>query len=237
MLQHTFSDPLLLVEALTTRSYRCEHPGSGGDNQRLEFLGDAVLELVSSRALFDRFPDAQEGALTVMRSRLSDETALAAVARRIGLGAQLRLGRGEEQQGVRERDSVLSDALEALLGAVFLDGGFDAASAAFARTFAPELDALADFDAAAPSRWEGNPKGRLQQWVASRLHEDPVYKLLGREGPDHAPVFRVEVLVGGEVHATGAGPSRQKAEAAAAAAALEALEAHGDEQGKPTQPD
>ena len=224
MLRYAFRDPALREAALTTRAYRGEHPADApADNQRLEFLGDAVLELLSSRHLFDRFPDAREGALTVMRVRVTDETALAGIARRIGLGAALRIGAGEELQGARDNASILSDAIEALLGAIYLDGGLAAAAAAFDRTFAPELASLDGFDAAAPVRWAGNPKGHLQKIAATRFHAVPVYTTLSRQGPDHAPVFTVEVRLGDNHRATGEGPSRQKAESAAAEALLAAL--------------
>ena len=229
MLSHPFRDPALRTAALTTRAHRGEHPDVLSDNQRLEFLGDAVLELISSRRLFERFPDAQEGELTVMRVRLTDETALAAVARRIGLGPELRVGAGEERQGARAKDSVLSDAIEALLGAVYLDGGLEAAEAAFDRSFAPDIAALAGFGSAEPVRWERNPKGHLQTLAAARFHLEPVYAVLSREGPDHAPVFTAEVRVGDDLRATGTGSSRQKAEAAAAAALLDDPRLQGED--------
>lgn len=223
MAGYCFRNPALREAALTTRSYRSEHTGVADDNQRLEFLGDAVLELVSSRRLYERFPTAQEGALSVMRSRITDEPALAVVARRLGLGPLLRMGVGSDQQGGRDNDSTLADAVESLLGAIYLDGGLPAAEAAFDGTFGPELDALSGFPFSETARWTRNPKGHLQQVAAKRYGTEPVYTVLSREGPDHAPVFRVEVRVGGEGSAVGEGPSKQKAEAAAAAALLEQL--------------
>lgn len=225
MLSYVFQNPALFVVALTNRAYRVHNADVSQDNQRLEFLGDAVLELVCSRCLYDRFPEAQEGALTVMRTRLTDETALATIARRIQLGPFLRIDPGQENQGARDNDSILSDAVEAVLGAIYLDGGIEAATTVFLRTFAPELDALASFDVNRPVRWNGNPKGHLQQIAATRFHTSPVYTLLTREGPDHAPTFTVEARLSDQWVAQGTGPSRQKAEFAAAAALLALLEA------------
>lgn len=223
MLRYVFQNPALFTEALTNRAYRNRNREVAVDNQRLEFLGDAVLELVVSRRLFDRFPSAQEGALTVMRTRVTDEAALAAIARRLGLGPLLLLDEGQEKQGIRDNDSVLSDAVESLLGAIYLDGGLAAAEAAFDRTFAPELADLDGFEVDKPVRWKGNPKGALQEFAARRLHQEPVYELLSRQGPDHAPVFRVAVRIGENLRAEGEGPSKQKAEAAAAETLLAAI--------------
>lgn len=224
MLSYVFRNPALYTEALTNRAYRNRDPEAQTDNQRLEFLGDAVLELVCSHCLYTRFPEAQEGALTVMRTRLTDEAALSTIARRLHIGPLLRLDYGQELQGARESDSILADALEALLGAIYLDGGFEAANTVFLRTFAPDLEALKDFDASRPIRWQGNPKGHLQQLVATRFHTTPTYTLIAREGPDHAPTFSVEVRLPNDLHATGKGPNKQKAECAAAEALLALLQ-------------
>ena len=218
-LGHAFRDPALLESALTHRSYRAEHPAAAPDNQRLEFLGDAVLEILSSDLLFRRFPDADEGALSRLRSRITDERALAGIARRIGLGAWLLVGAGAETQGARDIDAVLADAMEALMGAVYLDGGLAAADAVFRRVFAPEADAL---DARPASRWAGNPKGHLQQIAATRFHADPVYAELSRQGPDHAPVFVAEVRLG-DLRAEGRAGNKQKAQSLAAEELLRQL--------------
>ena len=222
-LGHVFRDPALLESALTHRSYRAEHPDAAPDNQRLEFLGDAVLEILSSDLLFRRFPDADEGALSRLRSRITDERALAGVARRIGLGAWLLVGAGAETQGARDIDAVLADAVEALMGAVYLDGGLAAADAVFQRVFAPEVDAL---DARPVSRWAGNPKGHLQQVAATRFHAEPVYAELSRQGPDHAPVFVAEVRLG-DLRAEGRAGNKQKAQSLAAEQLLKLLEEEG----------
>lgn len=211
-LGHVFRDPTLLESALTHRSYRAEHDDAAPDNQRLEFLGDAVLEILSSDLLFRRFPDADEGALSRLRSRLTDERALAGIARRIGLGAWLLVGLGAEAQGARDIDAVLADAMEALLGAVYLDGGLPAADAVFRQLFAPEADAL---DVRPSSRWAGNPKGHLQHVAAARFHAEPIYAELSRQGPDHAPVFVAEVRVG-DLRAEGRAGNKQKAQSLAA---------------------
>ena len=218
-LGHVFRDPSLLVSALTHRSYRAEHADAAPDNQRLEFLGDAVLEILSSDLLFRRFPDADEGALSRLRSRLTDERALAGIARRLGLGPWLLVGLGAEAQGARDVDAVLADAVEALLGAVYLDGGLPAADAVFRRVFAPEADAL---DIRPASRWAGNPKGELQHIAAARFHAEPAYVELSRQGPDHAPVFVEEVRLG-DLRAEGSAGNKREAESIAAANLLTLL--------------
>lgn len=221
VLGHEFRDPALLASALTHRSYRAEHPDGETDNQRLEFLGDAVLEILSSDLLYRRFPAADEGALSRLRSRITDERALAGIARRIGLGSRLLVGIGAEAQGSRDLDAVLADAMEAVVGAIYLDGGVAAADAVFRKLFAPEIDAL---DTLPASRWAGNPKGQLQQVAATLFHADPVYAELSRQGPDHAPVFVAEVRLG-RFRAEGRAGNKRKAEALAAEGLLRQLAA------------
>lgn len=217
LLGYTFRDASLLETALTHRSFRNEQNGvEGADNQRLEFLGDAALGLVAAAWLFARDATAPEGALTDRRSRLISGEALAVAARRLELGRHLRLGRGEEQSGGRNRATSLADALEALLGAVFLDGGLDPVRAVFERH-------LAEPAQAADGSGAGNPKGTLQEWAQRVDRGLPEYRLIAAEGPEHARWYRVEVWLGAARLGEGEGPSRKAAETAAAAAALERL--------------
>jgi ribonuclease-3 len=190
-------------------------------NERLEFLGDAVLELCVSQEAYRRFPDADEGLLTKQRSRLVKTSTLASVARGIGLNRHLLLGRGEEAQGGRDRDSLLADALEALFGAVFLDGGFSAAQTLVLSLLEP--------------LWPDSPtlpggkdcKSRLQELTQETHRERPVYTLVDSSGPEHHKVFEVEVLVPDGRRFRATGPSLKKAEQAAAACAIAGLSGPG----------
>ena len=214
-LGHAFADPALLEAALTHPSWAAEHPGAA-NNQRLEFLGDAVVGLLLARALYARFPDADEGALTRLRASLASGAALARKAASLGLGAALRINRGQALEHGERNAHNLADAMEAVLGAVMLDGGFPAAEAVFDRLFGPDLDRLAELPAGAES-----PKSALQILSAHAFREDPVYRILSRSGPESAPVFVAEASVAGRA-ATGEGGSKQAAQTAAAAALLEA---------------
>jgi ribonuclease-3 len=216
----TFLDPGLLERALTHRTYVNEYPDEPGDNERLEFLGDAALELSVSEMLFEQFPEAGEGVLSRARARTVCAETLAGVARHLGLGEMLRLGRGEEQTGGRQKDSVLSDAFEAVLGAVYVDQGLEAVRRVVRGQLGgvlgkPQQDlSLAD------------PRTRLQERVQSRGGQLPVYSLLEPETRgemDARPWFRVAVSVDGRVLAAGEGRSKKEASRAAAALALEVL--------------
>ena len=198
-----------LAEAFMHRSYAVEH-GLDYDNQRLEFLGDAVLEIIQTEYLFRRCPDAPEGELTKLRSALACEGTLAEWSRKLGLGGLLKVGRGEEGAGGAARNSTLADLFEAVLGAVYLDLGMEAA-----RDFVlPLLEA----DAGDPGELllEINPKGQLQELTQRRCGQTPVYRVLGVFGPPHLPKFKVEARIAGWV-AVGEGSSRKQAESAAAA--------------------
>ncbi len=222
-LGHRFESRALLLEALTHRSFvnECEPPPGDPpvkDNERLEWLGDAVLDLVVSLALMARYPSAQEGELSRMRAAIVNEQGLARLARAIELGPALRLGRGEERSGGRERFSLLADAFEALIGAVYLDGGL----AAVERVLEPHLDLeggerLAGWDA----------KTELQQRLQAERKVAPHYRLVSADGPGHEQEFRVEAVFEDRVLAAGLGRSKKQAEQAAAAAALARLEAEG----------
>ena len=215
-LGHAFRDRAFLEEAFAHPSWACEHPGAAS-NQRLEFLGDAVVDLCLARLLFERFPDADEGGLTRLRSELASGRALGRKAAALGFGAALRLGRGQTREGGAENLHNLADAMEAVLGAVLLDGGFDAAEAVFRRLFDPDVAALG----AVPAGGE-SPKSALQIEAARRFREAPAYRILSRRGPDSATVFEAEAAVAG-LSATGEGRSKQAAETAAAAAILAKL--------------
>ena len=203
-----FAADQLLLEALTHRSYAVEH-NLDYDNQRLEFLGDAVLEIVLTEHLFRRYPKSAEGELTRMRSALVRESALAVLARRINLGRCLRIGRGEQESGGAERESTLADLFEAVLGAFYLGAGFDAV-----RSF---LLPLIEAEFPDPRRLltEINPKGALQEFSQSRWGEQPQYIVTHVSGPEHQPTYEVEVRLHGFV-AIGRAAGRRAAETRAA---------------------
>ncbi|HEY1327375.1 MAG TPA: ribonuclease III [Casimicrobiaceae bacterium] len=208
-LGYAFRDPALLRQALTHRSYGTPH------NERLEFVGDAVLNCVVARALYERFPDIAEGDLSRARASLVNQDTLATVARRLALGDQVRLGEGELRSGGSERASILADALEALFGAVFLDGGFDTAREVIENAYA---EVLRDADPAALSK---DPKTRLQEWLQARRMPVPEYAVVGTRGEAHAQLFDVECRIPAlGVVTTGTGSSRRAGEQAAASAAL-----------------
>lgn len=216
-LGHPFRDAGLLQLALTHPSLAHELGRSVPHNQRLEFLGDAVLQLALTRELYDRYPALDEGALTQARARLVNRGALAEQARRMGLGTHLILSRGEESTGGRARASNLADAFESLVGAVYLDGGFDAARDLVLRLF--------NDDFRPPEELSGvdNPKGDLQEFLQSRALEAPQYRLESATGPDHDRSFECSVWQGGAEAGRGHGKTKKDAESAAARAALEFL--------------
>src|SRR5512134_4205971 len=177
LLGYTFRRPALLQQALTHRSHGAQH------NERLEFVGDAVLNCVVAATLYERFPDIPEGELSRVRASLVNRDMLADVARRIGLGEAIRLGEGEQRSGGPDRPSILADALEAVIGAVFLDGGFDAARDTVDRVFD---EVLRDVDPAALGK---DPKTRLQEWLQGRRLPVPEYAITGVSGEAHAQTF------------------------------------------------
>jgi len=219
VLGFSFKDPSLLSLALVHRSY-CNENGldSSESYERLEFLGDAVLELAVSTELYRRIPQADEGELTKTRSSLVRRETLAQIARRMGLGDYLLVGKGVDASNGRQQDSVLAAAVEALVAAVYLDQGNE-----FTRQF---IIRLLDVELAQVERAGGppeNPKSKLQEIVQRQGLNPPKYRLVSSEGPDHGPVFGVEVLVDGQVVGAGAGGKKSEAEGAAAEAALAAL--------------
>jgi ribonuclease-3 len=216
-LGYRFRDENLLRLALTHPSIAHEANAATAHNQRLEFLGDSVLGLALTRQLYEKFPGVDEGALTKSRAKLVNAGSLAGHGRALGLGALLIVSRGEENNGGRERASALTDAFEALLGAIFLDGGFDAAQEFILREFAADFGTLAE-----PAGIE-NPKGELQELLQSRSPNAPQYQTVSAEGPDHDRDFECAVLHDGAELARGRGKSKKAAESDAALAALQKL--------------
>lgn len=214
-LGHRFRNPLLLERALTHRSWSAGQ-GEEGDWERLEFLGDALLGFVVAEWLWRRAPEATEGDLTRRKQEVVRREALERAARRLGLGSRLRLGRGEEASGGRERASLLADSFEAVVGAVYVDGGVRAARSFIVRHLRPELET-------ALGGASGDLKTLLQERVQARWRRTPRYRIVSTAGPAHAPRFTSEVLVGDKVVGVGSGPTRKQAEQEAAGVALSRL--------------
>jgi ribonuclease III len=218
-LGYQFSRLPLLLEALTHTSYLNESGKSGeADSERLEFLGDAVLNLVTGHYLVNAFPHATEGELSKLRARLVSEDALARVARRLCLGDALRLGKGEALTQGKEKPSILADALEAVLAAIYLDGGLDAAAACVKRNFAEEL-AASESAVTTPTDF----KTELQERSQRDFDVLPQYRTIQQSGPDHEKIFEVEVVIRGIRYGSGTGRSKKEAEQLAAQRALEQL--------------
>jgi ribonuclease-3 len=217
VLGYEFNDSELLQLAIT-------HPSVGQDpdqidqhNQRLEFLGDAVLQLVLTTELYLRYPSTSEGALTKARAQMVNRQALADQSKRINLGNHLILSKGEETTGGRERPSALADTYEAVLGAIYLDGGLEEASKFIVRCFTKELHQ--NFSA----RNAGNPKGELQELLQSKAKEPPIYEIVDVSGPDHDREFRCVVTHSGIALGEGVDKSKKAAESKAADKALQSL--------------
>lgn len=227
-LGYGFVRPELLERALTHGSALGEARGGGGsgtveseteDNERLEFLGDAVLALLVSENLYESFPGWSEGQLSRSRARLVNAQSLQAAARRLELGRHLRLGRGEEKTGGREKGALLANAYEAVIGAIYLDGGLNAARSFLRRTLLE--DAL---EKRGERLAESDRKSALQEFLQGRGRPPAEYRLAGESGPDHRKKFQVEVWVDGECLAAGQGNTKKEAEQQAADRALERLE-------------
>jgi ribonuclease-3 len=213
-LGYSFSNRGLLLEALTHRSFKNERPDlTSTDNERFEFLGDAVVGLVVASLLYSHFPNADEGELTRRRADLVSERGLSEAADALGVGDAIRLGRGEERSGGRAKPRLLSSALEACIGAVYSDGGIEAAFAVARGIFEPRLHTIA--------RGHRDAKSKAQEWAQAHLAATPSYRLVATEGPDHAREFTVALELHGERVATGIGRSKNEAEQAAAWTALE----------------
>jgi ribonuclease III len=216
-LKLTFKDWLLLSRALTHRSFLNEHNEALEDNERLEFLGDAILDFVVGAWLYNRYPEMPEGDLTRMRSALVHTQRLATFARQIQLGKAMRLGRGEAQGGGRDRDALLCDTFEAVIGALYLDQGLEAVN-----KFLFPLLLEAEEDVFVNHRTE-DPKSVFQEWAQAQGYPAPQYITRNTSGPDHSKLFEVDAVINGEVYGTGIGHSKQAATKAAAADALQKL--------------
>lgn len=210
-----FSNLSLLTRALTHRSYLNEHAQAVEDNERLEFLGDAVLDFIVGAWAYNRFPEMPEGDLTKMRSALVRNEQLAKFARKLELGRALRLGRGEAFSGGHDRDNLLGSAFEALIGALFLDSGLGVVE-----TFVhPILEEAREFIL----NEIHDPKSQLQEWAQSQKLGAPRYRVVGTSGPDHAVIFEMVVEIAGAVKGSGSGTSKSYAEHVAAQDALKNL--------------
>ena len=203
-------------QALVHRSLLNETGQPLGSNERLEFLGDSVLGLVVARFLYVTFPSLSEGQLARRKSQLVSTTSLAQWARSFSLGSYLRLGKGEEQTGGRDKDTLLADGFEGWLGAIYMDRGFGAAEA-FVFRF------LKDQPAASVAGRQADAKSRLQEWAQKVYKRPPQYRLAGTSGPDHSKVFEIDVVLEGEVIARGRGKNKKEAEQAGADEAMEKL--------------
>lgn len=221
-LGYRFADCTQLYQALTHPSFHNEQDDGGGDYQRLEFLGDAILGMLLAEALFARFPEADEGELSRSRAQLAEQCSLAGIARGQGIGAFIRVGRGEEQTAGRDKDSILCDVLEAIIAAVYLDGGVEAARRVVATLFDEMLEAPWGLT---PSR---DAKSELQELLSARGLAPPEYRLAGESGPPHDRQFRFLVLTDDRVVGEGQGRSKKIAQQAAATRALELLAREGE---------
>lgn len=218
----TFRDRALLEQALVHRSYLNENPDFAlPSNERLEFLGDAVLGLVVAEKLYHEFPQLSEGKMTKLRAALVRQETLASLAASLSLGGYLRLGWGEEVSGGRSRQTNLARAFEAVIGAIFLDQGFGVAADSILRLFGDQLRRITE------GRLTTDYKSRLQEVVQAEQRLTPVYRMVEASGPDHDKRFVVEVMVGDTVIGRGAGKSKRMAEEEAARSAIERLSADG----------
>ncbi len=212
-----FSNILLLSRALTHRSYLNEHSDAIEDNERLEFLGDAVLDFIVGAWLYDRFPEMPEGDLTKMRSALVHTEQLANLAREIGIGRAMRLGRGELQAGGKDRLGLLCDTFEAVIGALYIDKGIEGVI----KFISPILERTAE-DVLANHKDE-DPKSKLQEWAQGTGLQAPQYATRNSYGPDHSKLFEVDVYIDGKINGSGIGQSKHAATKQAALDALKKL--------------
>lgn len=219
LIGYTFRQITLLDEALTHKSRLNEVKEKGPrDNERLEFLGDAVLALVVSEYLANELPDSTEGDLSKLKAHLVSETVLAQAARRLELGSLLRLGRGEELTHGRHKNSLLADALESITAAIYLDGGLEPARAFILRAIGPDLEELKQYGRPAVLH---DYKTQFQEWCQKRFDMLPQYSIVRESGPDHQKVFEVQLSLRGDVLGVGAGRTKKEAEQMAAKQALE----------------
>ena len=214
-----FKDPALLKQALVHRSYLHENPDFDlPSNERLEFLGDSLLSFVIAEKLYEDFPNLSEGGMTKLRAAMVRTETLARLARSMGLGNYLFLGRGEETSGGRTKQSILAGVFEAVIGAILIDHGFNACRDFIIRLFTDEIGKAAD------ERLIADYKSQLQEITQARHHIAPIYRTINEDGPEHAKEFTVEVIVDGRMIAIGRGKSKRQAETEAARTALESME-------------
>lgn len=215
-LKKTFKDPSLLTLALTHKSWVNEHKGKRESNERLEFLGDAILEFIVSREIFNKFPQKEEGYLTALRANLVNTDSLASVAKKLDLGKSLYLSKGEEEGGGRENHTLLANTVEAIIGALFLDQGIDKAFEFI------EINLLSDLPeiVARPLK---DAKSRLQELVQSRDLPAPRYEVIKESGPDHDKKFTIEIMVDGKAWGQGTGKNKSEAAQDAARKVLDSL--------------
>jgi len=210
----SFDNVTLLELSLTHKSWVNEHPGNRESNERLEFLGDAILEFVVSKELYSKFPDKEEGYLTALRANLVNTVNLAKIAMRLDLGSKLYLSKGEEDTGGRSNQSILADAVEAIIGGLFLDGGLAKSEEFIASQLLNDLEKMA-------SEPLKDPKSRLQELVQAQGFNAPKYEVVKEEGPDHNKRFVIQVLVEGKSWGVGEGKNKSEAAQSAAVKALE----------------
>jgi ribonuclease-3 len=213
----------LRLRAFTHRSYVNEHPDAGEHNERLEFLGDAVLGFLVGEFLYNRYPQMNEAQLTRLRSNLVDEKQLARFAIQLGIGEMMRLGKGAVKEGGRQNPSLLSDTFEAIVGAYFLEAGSESVRQYIQSLFAAEADNLASPESDVAPQHLIDSKGQFQQWALAKFVQNPEYSIVDETGPDHAKEFVAQVQVKGKVYGIGKGRNKKEAEKRAAEAALKAV--------------
>jgi len=222
-----FNNQSLLDQALTHRSYVNEHPEIAEDNERLEFLGDAVLGFLIGDFLYKNYPDMSEAQLTRMRSALVEEKQLATLARELKLGSKMRLGQGAIKDGAWDNPSLLCDTFEAMIGAYYLDSNITSVRAYVKRLFTPVVKSIALPQVDENPKHLIDPKNRFQQWSLDKFGKNPEYVIVKESGPDHAKEFTAEVRVKGKVYGSGIGRRKQDAEKNAAENALKNLKVDG----------
>jgi len=215
-----FKDESLLIQALTHRSYINEHPQEKENNERLEFLGDAVLGYLVGELLYRRYEDMSEAQLTRLRSELVNEKQLAKFAIALGIGDKMRLGKGAEKDRGRENPSLLSDTLEAIIGAYYLDSTIAPVRAFVRKLFTPVADSIVFPTSDTDPQNLVDSKNRFQQWTLANFGKNPEYAIIDQDGPDHAKEFTAEVYVNGKMYGVGRGRRKQDAEKKAAEVAL-----------------
>ena len=216
-LTHEFRDPRLLELAFVHRSFVNENRDSPESNERLEFLGDAVLELITTEFLFAQFPEKPEGELTALRSALVRGETLAEISRELRFGEHLKLSRGEAKSGGAGKPYLLANVFEAVLGAVYLDGGFEKAKTIVHKFLLPKLPAIIESNA------QVDAKSEFQELAQEKLAITPEYRVLAESGPDHSKIFEMGAFVGKDLFGRGKGASKQEAEQSAAAEAVKKL--------------